>query len=89
MPAFSKQNILDVLDALKHTDFDSNAMLRHSQESPHLFKYFHSLGAGGKGLSIFFPNLRWKDIKRMSFFTFSYIFSTSIALSVYHIKSIR
>lgn len=31
MPAFSKQNILDVLDALKHTDFDSNAMLRHSQ----------------------------------------------------------
>lgn len=43
MPAFSKQNILDILDTLKHTAFDANAMLRHSKGSPHLFKYFHSL----------------------------------------------
>lgn len=62
MPAFSKQNILAVLDTLKHTDFEinTNVLFRHSQENPHLLKYFHSLWEKKKILSIeelaiFFP----------------------------------
>lgn len=97
MPAFSKQNILAVLDTLKRTDFEisANVVFRHSQENPHLLKYFHSSRGKEKkiqlkNLSFSLPKLRQKDLKTMIFFMaffFLHVFA-SIALSMYHIKNI-